>query len=408
MKIAYFVSLFPCWSETFILREIQALKKAGQEVTVFSLSGVHEEFAQKAAEEFVEKGAVFYPKVPDIVLALFKFILSPSAWRLLRSFRREYRGNTTGYLKSVSAAIIGLSFRRTILRRGIAHIHAHWGTYPSTAAMFLSSATSVPFSMTVHAHDIFLENHAVALKTSLSRFVFVISEYNRRFITEKYGAVGNIKLCHCGIEPDKFPFPGPRGDRISGGPLRFISVGRLAPIKGFPLLITACAHLKEEGIQFTCEIIGGGPLKESLEKMILDQGLSSQVTIGGPYQSETVLEKISNSDMFLLPAIRTPEGDQDGIPVVLMESMALGTVVITRPVSGVPELVEDGVTGFLSTGSNGKDFGEKVLQVIGMSPETLDAVRKRARKRIEEEYNIDHFPATMEKQLMGRTCAACS
>lgn len=408
MKIAYFVSLFPCWSETFILREIQVLRKAGHEISVFSLKGVREEFAQKGAEEFVEKGAVFYPEISDIVRGLFRLTVSPAEWRLFRSFHREYRGNISGYLKSVSAILIGISFRRILLRREISHIHAHWGTYPSTAAMFLSSSTGTPFSMTVHAHDIFLENHALALKASVARFVFAISNYNRRFLSEKYGAAGNIKLCHCGIEPDVLPYSGPRGKKFPGASLKLVSVGRLVPIKGFPLLIAACAVLKREGIDFTCEIIGGGPLKETLEKMIVEQGLSGQVTIGGPYPSERVLEKISNSDIFLLPAIRTSDGDQDGIPVVLMESMALGTVVVTRPVSGVPELVEDGVTGFLSTGSTGKEFGEKILQVVGMSPEAIDAVRRRARERIEREYNIDHFPATMEMEISGRTCASFS
>lgn len=408
MRIAYFVSLFPCWSETFILREIHALRKAGHEITVFSLKDVREEFVQKDAEELLERGDVFFPKLLDILWAGFKHALSPTAWRLIFSFSREYRGNVAGYLKSASAAVIGLSFRRYLLRRNIEHIHAHWGTYPSTAAMFIHSAIGIPFSMTVHAHDIFLENHAVSLKTSLAKFVFVISEYNRRFINEKFGAYGNINLCHCGIEPDKLRFSGHREKTVSFEPFRFISVGRLVPIKGFPLLVEACGHLKTKGILFTCEIIGGGPLKESLEQMIFDHGLSNQVTIGGPYPSEQILEKISNSDMFLLPAVQTPEGDQDGIPVVLMESMALGTLVVTRPVSGIPELVEDGVTGFLSSGITGKEFGENVLKVLNMSHETLYAVRKRARDRIEEEYNIGKFPTIMEKQITGRNHTNCS
>ena len=223
-------------------------------------------------------------------------------------------------------------------------IHAHWATYPSTAALALGRVTGKPFGFTCHAHDIFVHDHLLREKIESSAVPVTISRYNVEWLTEHVTARARERLnvIHCGVDLGNLPFRdgGREQDLI-------VTVGRLDPIKGFDVLLDALGELKRRGRRFRCQVIGDGPLRGTLQAGIDRQGLSTGVELLGARPQAEVRQALGRASIFTLPSRIAPGGDRDGIPVSLMEAMAAGAPVVSTRVSGIPELVEDQSEGLL-------------------------------------------------------------
>ncbi|TXC66404.1 glycosyltransferase [Piscinibacter aquaticus] len=231
MRVVYFTSLFPCWSETFIVREILALRAMNVDIRIVSLKPPTERLVQSDAATLLDR--VIYPPAGwrGAFMALLEALRHPiETLRMVLSIARGLGSAPTSMAKSLVVVLRTLAMLREIRRFAPDHLHAHWATYPSTSALFASRLLGVPFSFTSHAHDIFLEDHLLALKLSEAKFGVTISEFNRRFISERIGSrfADKLRIVHCGISPQSFPF---EVAQPSTG--RIVAVGRLDEIKGF-------------------------------------------------------------------------------------------------------------------------------------------------------------------------------
>jgi colanic acid/amylovoran biosynthesis glycosyltransferase len=385
MRVLYFVSLFPCWSETFIVREINELIKLGVDVRIVSLKHPVEKLVQSDAKALLDR--VLYPRtgLGSVLGALAQCFANP--WLVLSELARLVAG-LAGHPAALGKTLVvwwrTLALIDTIRQVRPEHLHAHWATYPSTAAMLCSRRIGVPFSFTAHAHDIFLEDHYVADKMRLAAFGVTISEFNRKYLAANVSpiAMERMRIVHCGVSPRDFVFaPSARKPGL------LLAVGRLDEIKGFRHLIDACQILASRGVDFQCNVIGDGPLRPELEQRIAGAFLSGKVTLLGVRKQEEVRQFLAEASMFVLPSVVTSRGDRDGIPVALMEAMAVGLPVVSTRVSGIPELVEHGISGLLAEPGDAKNLADCIEQML-VSPETAQRMAVRARQQVEHDFDI--------------------
>lgn len=386
MRVAYILSMFPCWSETFILREIIELQRCGIEVTVFSLRPCTEKLVQPEAARLVKQGTVVYPSPTRAVLRfIWCFLCHPfRVSTLLLDFRRYFRGSWASLAKSVASMVLATDFLPEMKAYGLKHIHAPWSTYPSTAALFCSRVAGYSFSFAARAHDLFLEDHALAVKFREAAFAQTITEYNRALICKRYPDLTpeTVHVIHSALDPAVFACE----QRLASPPL-LLSVGRLVEIKGFADLIDACALLRERGVAFCCLIVGDGPLKQDLKDRVELHGLTSLVGVSDPVPQEEIRRLLSEASCFVLPCVTASDGNQDGIPNVLMEAMAAEVPVISCPTSGIPELVEHEVTGLLAEQRSPQAVAQAIERLL--SDRDLRArLAKAGRVKVEHEFNI--------------------
>jgi glycosyltransferase involved in cell wall biosynthesis len=385
MRVIYVVSLFPRWSETFIVREINELIKLGVDVRIVSLKFPAEKLVQSDAASLLDR--VLYPA---------------SAWVSTRRVLGQCIAHPVRELTTLLGMVRGLARHPTSLAKTLVvwwrtlallpeirtlepdHLHAHWATYPSTAAMIASRRTGIPFSFTAHAHDIFLEDHLLADKLRHAQFGVTISRFNVSFLTPKVppAAVPKLRVIHCGVSPERFTYS-PKGRDAE----TVLAVGRLEEIKGFRYLVDACRLLAQRGVAFRCLIIGEGPLRAELQAQIDGAGLKESVRLLGARTQNDVQQALLSAAVFVLPSVVTRRGNRDGIPVALMEAMAVGLPVVSTRVSGIPELVEHGVSGLLAEPADAAQLAQCIETLLREGP-TASRMAERARRTIEREFNV--------------------
>jgi len=383
-RLLYVVSLFPCWSETFIAREIAALVAAGADVRILSLKAPSEELVHPEAERLL--GRVRYPLSPGpaalrraAAILAHPRALSSLALALGRALARRPI-ELAKSLESVARAVEQLDWAREL---DPDVIHAHWASYPSTAAMILGRLLGKPFGFTCHAHDIFVHDHLLQEKLASAAVPVTISRYNVAWLAKRVTARARERLSvvHCGVDLPNLPFQqdGREEDLI-------VTVGRLDPIKGFDILVDALAELKRQGRRLRCQVIGEGPLRRELQARIDRHGLSELVRLVGARPQDEVRAALCAATIFTLPSVVAPNGDRDGIPVSLMEAMAAGAPVVSTRVSGIPELIEDEREGLLVSPHDPRALGQALARLLDDA-----ALRRRlavaARAKIEREFD---------------------
>ncbi|MDO5102170.1 MAG: glycosyltransferase [Lautropia sp.] len=399
LKVLYLVSLFPCWSETFIVREISALARRGVDIRILSLKAAHEPMVQPDAEQMLDQ--VIYPPmgVKSLKAVLPLVILHP-----IKSMRELWPLVKSLWKRPIELAKSLVSWWRTlaVLARIEAfapdHVHAHWATYPSTAARILSNRLGTRWSFTGHAHDIFIHDQDLSGKLCQADFSVTISAHNHRQLSRRMPGHLHDRLAviHCGVLPAEIRFQ-PEG-RDSA---RIMAVGRLDPIKGFIHLIDACAQLKAEGVPFTCDIIGDGPLRETLQQAIDRHGLTSQVRLTGALPQAAVRDHMHQATMFVLPSVMLADGNADGIPVALMEAMASGTPVISTRVSGIPELISDHHTGLLVPPGDVPALAAAIWTLLDDAP-LRQRLANNARTTICQDFDVDIEAGKLLDQMMAQ------
>jgi len=269
------------------------------------------------------------------------------------------------------------------------HIHAHFVLDACTYAMLISMLLGIPYSFTAHAHDIFIPGRAQLLEEKLSRskFAICISEYNKNFILEKFPKVraDKLSIIHCGLEPKRFnPKPEKKNDIFT-----VLAIGRLVEQKGFKYLLKACEILKKHrGLEFVCNIIGEGRDRHLLETIIFESHLSDNVRLLGALEQKAVIEYLRDADLFVLPCVVEKNGSMDGIPVALMEAMALGIPVISTTVSGIPELVENGA-GLLVEERDIHGLAMAIKSVLALPNKAREEMGIKGRALIKENFNLE-------------------
>jgi glycosyltransferase involved in cell wall biosynthesis len=299
------------------------------------------------------------------------------------------RGNVSSpkfLIRGLVAFLLAGLFAKEIQRSGIGHVHAHWATHPALAAYVIHRLTGLPYSFTAHAHDIYVEQSMLREKIAESAFVVTISEFNRRFLAGLYGQalVEKVDVIHCGIDLNVFQ---PHETNQKADPFTLICVASLEEKKGHKYLIEACAQLSKKGVAFNCLLVGDGDLRPELEAMIQQYGLSAHVKLLGRQPRHRVGELLAQSHALILPSIVTSKGKMEGIPVALMEALAMEMPVIATNISGVSELVENNVTGLLVPEKDAAALAA-AIEIVRQDPEAAAVRGKRGRQKVVAEFDL--------------------
>lgn len=399
-RVLYVLSQFPSLSETFIVREMRALMDSGVDVRILSLKLASDRIVQPQAAAMSDR--VWYPagRAKTTLTALATLFRQPVVTlAFLATLLREFWRRPVILAKSLVAVFRAVG--RIEDMRGFAPqlIHAPWATYPATVAWLLSRLLERPFSFTSRAHDIFIEDHMMARKLESAALAVTITEFNRRYMARwmpRPGAIP-VEVVHSSLDLPQLAFV--RSDRP---PNKLLSVGRLVPMKGFDLLLAALAQLRSRGVEVSCTIIGEGPERGRLEALRTTLGLESLVEFPGAMPQSEVVRHMGDSTLMVLPCIVAPNGQSDGIPNVLMESMATGLPVISTRISGIPELVEDGVNGCLVPSGDVSALAA-AIEALLQDPARREVFAIAGRRKVEADFDVrieagrllDHF---------GRAC----
>ena len=388
-RVLYVVSLFPCWSETFIVREIATLIAAGADVRILSLKAAHEKMVQPDAERMLDRVRHPLPKAAAALARAKAFaahpaILSSAMLRVTRALAHR----PMDLAKSLEAIARGAEQLDWIRSFDPDVIHAHWGTFPSTVAWVLSKILGKPFGFTCHAHDIFVNNHLLKEKVESAAVPVTISRFNVEWLADRATprARERLRIVHCGVDLASFPFQGGRKAPAGEGGGELLAVGRLDPIKGFDVLVDALGELAKTGRKFRCRIIGSGPLEGDLRARIDRYGIGDRVELMGARPQAEVRAALYAASVFVLPSVVTATGDRDGIPVSLMEAMALGTPVVSTRVSGIPELIEDGREGLLVPEKDAPALAAAIARLLD-DPALGPRMAVAARAKVEREFD---------------------
>ncbi|HVF40852.1 MAG TPA: glycosyltransferase [Gemmatimonadaceae bacterium] len=342
--IGYVVRKFPVLSETFILNEILALEAMGVTVEIFSLAPTRDPRFHDGLCRL--KANVHYlptPAEPRALLRIAKRFAARNPKRYRRQLIKVIATRRPKLLwRFVQASWVADRARRT----GVRHLHAHFANRSATVAQQAAKLLGVPFSFTAHAFDIYRgADHAViARKMADSKFTVTVSEFNVRFLDSLMnGKRGRVELVRNGIDMSRF-MPAPR---VPMTPFRILTVARLVEKKGIPVLVEACRVLRDRGHKFRCDIIGKGALRAELERNIRANELGSMVRLLGPLPQQEIIRRYQVAHVVALPCIVAADGNRDGLPVSIVEAMACGLPVISTPVTGIPEVIQDGCNGLL-------------------------------------------------------------
>ncbi|MFP4475597.1 MAG: glycosyltransferase family 4 protein [Desulfatibacillaceae bacterium] len=344
---------YPRISETFISNEILALERMGHRVRILSMRQPRESFSHASIKRV--RARVDY--LPETLLAPLPVFLrhnlrwlasEPGRYRAAAALaaRRFARVRKSATLKHLFQA--GYLADRLLRDSGVVHLHAHFAHSPTSVAMFASLLTGLPYSFFAHAKDIYTQDpRQLAEKMAGAAFVVTCTEANRRYL---HGVAKSADTpIHCvyhGIDLSLFnPKDGPKTEPKP--PYRILTVARMVEKKGLPTVYRALRILADSGLDFTHAIIGDGDDREKLKSLVRELGLSDRCDFPGTLPHEEVLGEYEKSDLFTLGCQVAKNGDRDGIPNVLVESMAMGVPVVATEVSAIPELVEHGKTGLL-------------------------------------------------------------
>jgi len=387
-KIAYTMSRFPKITETFILYEILELQKQGIEVSLFPILKEEDSVRHPEAEALMEKAHFYSPFSMRVLRAQLHWLMrKPLTY--FKIWWYTFLGNLRSP-KFMSRAIVTVpvaaAFAVTMEEMEIEHFHAHYATHPTLVAYVVNQLTGIPYSLTAHAHDIYVDRSMLKRKLEPASFVVAISDYNRRLLSDLYGSeiARKIKVVHCGTDPDIFT---PREHPKQSDTFTMVCVGRLLEMKGQTYLVDACNILKERGVKFECLFVGDGEDREMLTEQIQRLGLQDEVKILGFQPRQQVKELLNQADVMLLPSVITSTGKMEGIPVALMEALATGIPVISTKISGIPELIEDGVSGLLVPERDAKQLAEAIYRLYD-EPELREQFAEKGREKVLEEFNL--------------------
>lgn len=400
MKIAYLVNQYPTISHTFVRREIHALEQLGVEIERFSVRRQKEPLRDPADLTEARRTSVILDRgVRGLVSGLARAALTrPRA--LARAARaalelgsRSERGLLVhgAYLAEACVLVEWLG------RANVDHVHAHFGTNSTAVAMLARELGGPPFSFTAHGPEEFDKADGIKLGTKVeaARFVAAISSFGRSQIWRRVGADhwGKVHVVRCGLDAaffERAPTPVPDVPRVC-------CVGRLNEQKGHTLLVDAVARLVREGVDVNVVLVGDGELRPHIEARIAELGIRDHVRITGWASGEVVLREILAARAMVLPSFA------EGLPVALMEALALARPVITTYVAGIPELVEPGRCGWLVPAGSVEGLARAIRECLATDVQTLTRMGGEGRRRVLAMHDVRDSARRLKSLLEGRT-----
>lgn len=383
---------FPRISETFISNEILLLEKLGFPIHLFSMREPRENFTHESVTR-IQADVDYLPETllrPLPRLIYHNFLLARQkpvvyARALKIAVQRFLRTRKSATIKHLFQA--GYLVHHLLPGRAITHLHAHFAHSPTSVAMFTSLLSGLPFSFTAHAKDIYTSDpRQLREKLALARFVITCTGYNCRHLNQLYdGEPDSIFHVYHGIDTALFSL-NQETRQVPAKPYRILTVARLTPKKGLPTVYRALKELHARGIRFEHILIGDGEDRQAVLALIKRLDLNMHTRWLGTQPHDVVLDHYRQAHLFVLGCEVAANGDRDGIPNVLLESMAMGVPVVATAISAIPELVETEKTGLLVQPGQPKQLAEAMIRLL-----TDSALRTRvisaARQRVMQDFD---------------------
>jgi glycosyltransferase involved in cell wall biosynthesis len=266
-------------------------------------------------------------------------------------------------------------------RQNIGHVHAHFASYPALAGLVLNHLAGITYIFTAHAFDLYVDPSQLEAKVDGARFVATPSEFNQRILRRHTLRGTSIHVVRCGVRvPESLPI-------MHSAPAEVVCVGRLVEKKGQKHLIDACRILVDRGIDVRCVLIGDGPDRSLLQQQIVETRMVGHVTLAGPRTTDEVSAALRRATVFVLPSVVTGSGNAEGLPIALEEAMAAGVPVVSTRVTGIPELIEDGVNGVLVAPGDAGQLAAAIERLIA-SPSERERLRSAAFKTVQSEFEL--------------------
>jgi len=400
MRLGYLYSRYPVISQTFCDAEMLALGRRGIELVIGS---VYPPLTSLRHEYIVRLGApIHYAPPQEILRVLERNAKTTRKWP--RDLVEKHEGRYGPAAKAEQRARNALYFAEFFARNGVDHVHVHFANRAAHTAVFLKQISGIPFSVTAHGQDFMKDLGSDDLLREIcgaAEFVAAETDYSRDLLRQRCpNSATNIHRVYNGIDLERFPaLRSCNGNRIP----QIVSVGRLVAFKGFDDLIGACAELARRQIDFVCDIIGDGPLRETLQAKIEQLDLSSRVNLLGSLSQGAVLEKLRGADIFALASTTDAQGATDVFPTVILEAMASRLAVVSTRLAGIPELVVDGRTGTLVPPGDSSALSHALEQLL-RDPELRLRFGHAGRARIEQHFRIEQTVAPLI-QLLEQSCS---
>lgn len=384
MTIAYLVNQYPKVSHSFIRREIAGVEACGIRVARFSIRSCGSELVDEVDKRELEKTQVVLGigKI-GLLFALLRVAITRPArflsalWLMFQVGWHSERG-VLRHLAYLAEACVLLRWFEDF---GIAHVHAHFGTNSTTVAMLCRALGGPPYSFTVHGPEEFDKAEAIALTEKIKRSAFVVgvSSFGKSQLYRwcEHEQWSKIQVVHCGVDElflTQAHIPVPDQPRL-------VCVGRLSEQKGHLLLLEAASRLAAEGLPFKLVFVGDGPLRPQIETLIARQGLQDHIEITGWASNNQVQQHILASRALVLPSFA------EGLPVVIMEALALGRPVISTYVAGIPELVEPGTCGWLVPPGSVESLTEAMRAALQWPVEKLEQMGRVGAFRVAQQHD---------------------
>jgi glycosyltransferase involved in cell wall biosynthesis len=433
-SIAYVLKAFPVLSETFISSEIHRVENAGVRLRIFVVKPRDDREHHPVVDRIRAQPSYLPPtrrlsetsRLSWLVTHVPRFVpsLLRTFWRRPAGFLRALRfalGESVLTRRSfwswpkisyIRDFLLAAALADRVLRMDdVRHLHAHFAHDTTTITWLASMITGLPFSFTAHAKDIYADRlnprDFLRRKLHAASFVVTCTESNRRHL----GAIADgtpVHRVYHGLNDDFSRFLR-RGDpklTANGGP-RLLSVGRLVRKKGLDVVVEACGILDRRGVAFQATIIGddddigdGGPVSDDLRQRIDRLGLGSRLQLVGQIGQEDLYDHYRTATAFCLPCRVMGDGDRDGIPNVLLEAMSCEVPVITTPVSGIPELVEDGINGLLVPQDDPEALADAIMRLHD-NPQLAKRLGAAGGATVREQFDGDHLAAQLATLFDG-------
>ena len=391
-SFAYLFERFPSFVQTFVYREAVEMVRQGMNPWLVSIRRPEDpgDLAERLDVE------IFYALEEKELRA------EVDARRNRRELpRRAHRAIPKHRRETDAQRMFEAIWLAPLLReQGITHVHAHFGGVAARTAWWLRELFGFTYSFTGHANDIFCETDFPVTNGDLVRgakFVVTETDYARRWMEGTYPwARGKVFRVFNGIDLAGFPLSAP-----AAGVPRIVSVGRYVEKKGFGILIEACRLLRDRGVPFECEIIGGGPLEADLRTQIEQSGMAGIVRLSGPRAQSEVRQRLGEAHLFVLACVPEADGGSDNLPTVIMEAMACGLPVVSTRLAGVPEMIETGVDGSLVEPRDSIALAAAMERLLKDRPEAV-RLGERARATAHERFAIEKTTSLLKHLLVER------
>jgi glycosyltransferase involved in cell wall biosynthesis len=386
-RTAYILLWFPKPSETFVFHEVTNLRRQGLPLQVFTLYGKWPRDLSAEMRAVGEVERLGFPTVKSLAPAIRYWRRSnPVATRhLLRTaFTRCWRDGVKG-AENFWAILCAFPLARRLATEGIEHIHAPWASGPATAAWGASRLTGIPFTFTARAWDIYPPDKLIGDKIREAIFVRCETAANIRHLTPyAAGDEGRFRLTYNGV-----PLATKQEAPVNmQPPYKLLALGRFVRKKGFDHLLRAVRILKDQGLYCHLTLAGAGQQGAALQRLARRLDIAGRVRFPGFVPHDRISELFLASDIFVMPSIIAPSGNRDGLPTVILEALLHRLPVIATNISGIPEVIEDKVTGRLIPEKDPTAIAQAIRDLIADRAGAI-AMAERGRAQVRDQFDAD-------------------